>query len=60
MFIFEEDYTLGFSAVGDEVRVCRGLGTPDVTVTIVTLTPEGAECDCGKGLWCPLNEQRRV
>jgi hypothetical protein len=26
--------------------------------TVVTVTKDGAECDCGKGLLCPLNIQR--
>jgi len=60
MLIFEEDYKYGFYAVGDEVMVKRWEFTPEQVTYIIKLTREGLDCDCGKGLFCPLHEQRTV
>lgn len=26
---------------------------------VITITQAGIDCDCGKGVYCPLNPQRR-
>lgn len=47
------------SDVHTELPTVRAIVDNDDRID-VTLTHRGVLCDCGKGIWCPLNEQTLV